>query len=140
MFTINLTQRFSAADIGVLRDFIGKQRVWCVHSMYETAMLRTAGPERRRHLEQVQANQDHLPELVRQYLQAHDGPYHGNAAAIVSADAAQPSMLTAEATVSPLLVTSYADDSRDTVNAIEVHPELTSSSEVSHQAQGRALS
>ena len=73
--------RFAEADIGVLRDFIGKQHVWCEHSMYGPAMLRTAGPERRRHLEQVQANQDHLPELVRQYLHTHDDPYHGNAAA-----------------------------------------------------------
>ena len=46
-----------------------------------TAAGGTAGPERRRHLEQVQANQDHLPELVRQYLHTQDGPYHGNAAA-----------------------------------------------------------
>ena len=82
MFTINLTQRFAEADIGVLRDFIGGQHVWCVHSIYGPAMLRTAGPERRRHLEQVQANQDHLPGLVRQYLQTHDGPNHGNAAAV----------------------------------------------------------
>jgi len=87
MFTIDLTQRFAEADIGVLRDFIGGQHVWCVHSVYGPAMLRTAGTtptaeERTRHLEQVQANQDHLPELVRQYLQTHDGPYHGNAAAV----------------------------------------------------------
>ena len=82
MFTINLTQRFAERDIGVLRDFIGGQHVWCVHSVHGPAMLRTAGPERMRHLEQVQANQDHLPELVRQYLLTHDGPYHGNAAAV----------------------------------------------------------
>ena len=50
MFTINLTQRFAEADIVVLRGFIGTQHVWCVHSIYGPAMLRTAGPERRRHL------------------------------------------------------------------------------------------
>ena len=65
MFTINLTQRFAERDIGVLRDFIGGQHVWCVHSVHGPAMLRTAGPERMRHLEQVQAIRDHLPKLMR---------------------------------------------------------------------------
>lgn len=44
MFTINPTQRFADAHIGVLLDFIDKQHVWCVLTMYRTAMLRTAGP------------------------------------------------------------------------------------------------
>ncbi len=99
MFTINLTQRFAERDIGVLRDFIGGQHVWCVRSVHGPAMLRTAGPERMRHLEQVQANQDHLPELSwcgavpldpRRALprQRRRGPLV----------LPQPSMLTAEAT------------------------------------------
>ena len=40
-------------------------------------MIRTAGPRRMRHLEQRLANDDHLPELVRQARQAMSEPSRG---------------------------------------------------------------
>jgi hypothetical protein len=64
MFTINASERFPAEKIHILRDAIaGSARFWNETS-YGPAMLRTATPKRRVHLEQVLANEDHLPALV----------------------------------------------------------------------------
>jgi hypothetical protein len=40
-------------------------------------MMRTAGPERLRHLEQIMANDGHLPELTRQAKQKMKEPARG---------------------------------------------------------------
>ena len=45
--------------------------------VYGEAMLRTAGPERMRHLEQPLANQDHLPGLVAQARRERAEPSRG---------------------------------------------------------------
>jgi hypothetical protein len=66
MFTINLCQRYPEERLDELRSYIsGGARFW-VESGYGEAMVRTASPERRRHLEQVMANDGHLAELSRQ--------------------------------------------------------------------------
>lgn len=66
MFTINLCQRYPDEKIQELRDYLsGHARFW-VERNYGEIMMRTAGPERQRHLEQVMANDDHLAELSRQ--------------------------------------------------------------------------
>ena len=66
MFTINLCQRYPAEKVQELRDYLsGHARFW-VERNYSEIMMRTAGPERQRHLEQVMANDDHLAELSRQ--------------------------------------------------------------------------
>lgn len=63
MFTINACQRHAAEDVEPLRGYIaGHARFW-IDSMYGDAMMRTATPERRKHLEQVLANEGHLAAL-----------------------------------------------------------------------------
>ena len=47
------------------RDVATMVRFWAERA-YGDAMIRTAGPGRMRHLEQRLANDDHLPDLVRQ--------------------------------------------------------------------------
>ena len=65
MFTINCAQHHSDDQLPQLRDEIsGAARFW-IDSVYGDTMLRTAGPQRMRHLEQILANQGHLPEEVR---------------------------------------------------------------------------
>ncbi|MCC7492462.1 MAG: phytanoyl-CoA dioxygenase family protein [Fimbriimonadaceae bacterium] len=65
MFTINLCQRYPNDRLPALRDYLsGHARFW-IDRAYGETMLRTAGPERRRHLEQVAANDGHLAELSR---------------------------------------------------------------------------
>jgi hypothetical protein len=66
MFTMNLCQRYPEARIQELRDYLnGVSRFW-VERAYGDIMMNTAGPQRRRHLEQVMANDGHIAELSRQ--------------------------------------------------------------------------
>lgn len=77
MFTINLCQRYPEAKINELRQYIsGAARFW-IDEAYGPAMIRTATPSRMRHLEQVMANDDHLPELVRKAKETMPEPSRG---------------------------------------------------------------
>ena len=65
MFTLNLSQRYPADLLPELREGIaGGARFW-VERAYGETMIRTARPERMRHLEQIMANDGHLAELSR---------------------------------------------------------------------------
>ena len=65
MFTLNLSQRYPVELLPELREGIaGGARFW-VERAYGETMIRTAGPERMRHLEQIMANDGHLAELSR---------------------------------------------------------------------------
>jgi hypothetical protein len=65
MFTMNLCQRYPQARIQELRDYLnGVSRFW-VDRAYGDIMMKTAGPQRQRHLEQVMANDGHIAELSR---------------------------------------------------------------------------
>lgn len=77
MFTINLCQRYPADRLQDLRDYIaGHSRFW-VERNYSETMMRTAGPERLRHLEQIMANDGHLAELSRQARERMAEPSRG---------------------------------------------------------------
>ena len=77
MFTMNLCQRYSEERLQDLRNYIaGGARFW-VEEGYGKAMIGTASPERLRHLEQVMANDDHLPELTRQAKERMKEPSRG---------------------------------------------------------------
>jgi len=66
MFTMNLCQRYPETDLPELREYLtGFARFW-LERAYGEKMITTAGPQRRRHLEQVMANDYELPELCRQ--------------------------------------------------------------------------
>jgi hypothetical protein len=66
MFTMNLCQRYPDERLEDLRKYMaGGARFW-VERGYGEAMVRTAGPDRMPHLEQVLANDGHLAELSRQ--------------------------------------------------------------------------
>lgn len=77
MFTINLCQRYPEERLQDLRNYIsGHARFW-VERNYGEKMMRTAGPQRRRHLEQVMANDGHLAELSRQARERMTEPSRG---------------------------------------------------------------
>jgi hypothetical protein len=77
MFTINLCQRYPDERLEELRSYLsGGARFW-VERGYGEAMVGTAGPERRRHLEQVMANDGHLAELSRQARERMEEPARG---------------------------------------------------------------
>ena len=64
MFTINLEQRYREEDLGALREQLGKLSRFWIEQAYGDVMVRTAGPQRMRHLEQRMANDGHLKELA----------------------------------------------------------------------------
>ena len=77
MFTINLCQRYPEHRLEDLRNYMaGGARFW-VERGYGDAMIRTAGPERMRHLEQVLANDGHLAELSRKLRLEKPEPARG---------------------------------------------------------------
>jgi hypothetical protein len=77
MFTLNLSTRFPDERRQELRDYVGHfARFWC-ESAYGEAMVRTATPQRRRHLEQVLANQEHLPALAKKARETMPEPSRG---------------------------------------------------------------
>jgi hypothetical protein len=77
MFTMNLCQRYPEDRLDDLRAYISNlARFWTERSYGET-MIRTAGPERMRHLEQCMANDGHLAELSRQAQEKMAEPSRG---------------------------------------------------------------
>ncbi len=77
MFTINLCQYYPDELLPELRDMIaGKARFWSERAYGET-MMRTAGPERMRHLAQLMANDGHLAELSRKARETMAEPARG---------------------------------------------------------------
>jgi Phytanoyl-CoA dioxygenase (PhyH) len=76
MFTINCCQRIPGEQIDLLKSYIaGFARFW-VDRPYGPAML--AGPDRRGvHLEQVLANEDHLPALAAKARREMPEPARG---------------------------------------------------------------
>ena len=77
MFTINLCQRYPQSEIQGLRDWIGALARFWNERNYGEIMVRTAGPERMRHLEQCMANDGHLAELSRKARESMPEPARG---------------------------------------------------------------
>ena len=77
MFTMNLCQRYPDDELQNLRTYIsGMARFW-VDRNYGDIMMRTAGPVRQRHLEQVMANDGHLADQSRKARETMSEPSRG---------------------------------------------------------------
>ncbi|MBB16140.1 hypothetical protein CMK22_12765 [Candidatus Poribacteria bacterium] len=77
MFTMNFCQRYPEDKLEDLRNYMsGGARFW-VKRGYGEAIIRTAGPERMKHLEQKLANDGHLAELSRQARKTMSEPSRG---------------------------------------------------------------
>jgi ectoine hydroxylase-related dioxygenase (phytanoyl-CoA dioxygenase family) len=77
MFTLNLSQRYPVELLPELREGIaGAARFW-VERVYGDIMVRTAGQERMRHLEQLMANDGHLAQLSREARETMAEPARG---------------------------------------------------------------
>jgi hypothetical protein len=77
MFTINLSPRLRAEDRQILLDYIATRARFWLDRAYGEKMMRTAGPERLRHLEQIMSNDGHLAELTRKAKQTMAEPARG---------------------------------------------------------------
>jgi hypothetical protein len=77
MFTMNLSQRYPAELLPELRATIGGASRFWLERVYHDTIVRTAGPARMRHLEQVLANDGHLAELSRKARESMLEPSRG---------------------------------------------------------------
>jgi integrase len=77
MFTIDVSQRYPADRLDSLRSYIGTYARFCLERYYGEAMVRTASPERMRHLEQALANDGHLAALSQQERLVRPEPSRG---------------------------------------------------------------
>ena len=77
MFTINCHRRYPEDRIQELRDHITIFARHWMDRVYGDAMVRTAGPDRMVHLEQIMANDGHLAELSRQMREKMSEPSRG---------------------------------------------------------------
>ena len=64
MFTMNFEERYSQEDIHILKEKMGVMTRFWTDKAYGDIMVKTAGRERMRHLEQRLANQSHLLGLA----------------------------------------------------------------------------
>lgn len=74
MFTLNFESRWPDDQLDQLRDKIAYNARFWADRAYGAVMLRTAGPKRRRHLEQRLANDSHLPGLSAKDREEMDEP------------------------------------------------------------------
>lgn len=77
MFTINFSPRFPEDRLHELRDYCSVHVRFWIDRLYGETMIRTAGSERMRHLEQVMANDGHMAELHRQARERMVEPSRG---------------------------------------------------------------
>jgi hypothetical protein len=77
MFTMNFCKRYPEERIQEFRDKIGKEARFWIERLYGEEMVRTAGPERMVHLEQVLANDGHMAELARKARETMAEPARG---------------------------------------------------------------
>lgn len=66
MFTLNLCERYPDNRTHELREYMRSWSRFWLDRAYEDLMVRTAGPQRKRHLEQVLANDYELAALTRE--------------------------------------------------------------------------
>jgi hypothetical protein len=77
MFTMNCCQRYPDEKLQDLRDYIAGAAGFWIERAYDDTLVRSAGPERMVHLEQVLANDGHLAELNRKNREAAAEPARG---------------------------------------------------------------
>ena len=77
MFTINFTERYPEDKLPELRESLGAEARFWIDRIHGEAMLRTAGPERMVHLQQVRENDTHLAGLVLEHKKTHSEPSRG---------------------------------------------------------------
>lgn len=77
MFTINVTSRFTEDRMGDMRNYISSFARFWVDRVYGDAMVKSASPERMKHLEQIMANDGFLAELTAQARATMPEPSRG---------------------------------------------------------------
>ena len=77
MYTMNFCRRYPEDRLGEFRNMLGSEARFWIDRIHGEAMIRTAGPERMVHLEQVMENDTHLAELSRELKKTMSEPARG---------------------------------------------------------------
>ena len=77
MYTMNFCRRYPEDRLDELRTKLGHEARFWIDRIHGEAMIRTAGPERMVHLEQVMANDTHLGELSWKLQKTMEEPSRG---------------------------------------------------------------
>lgn len=77
MFTMNFSRRYPEDRLQELRDELATEARFWIDRIHGEAMIRTAGPDRMVHLEQVMANDTHLAEVTRELRKTMAEPARG---------------------------------------------------------------
>ena len=77
MYTMNFCCRYPEDRLGELRKMLGSEARFWIDRIHGEAMIRTAGPERMVHLQQVMENDTHLAELTRELKKTMSEPARG---------------------------------------------------------------
>lgn len=77
MYTMNFCRRYPEDRIEELRTKLGHEARFWTDRIHGEEMIRTAGPERMVHLEQVMENDTHLAELAREHKSTRHEPSRG---------------------------------------------------------------
>ena len=77
MYTMNFCCRYPEDRLGELQNQLGSEARFWIDRIHGEAMIRTAGPERMVHLQQVMENDTHLAELSRELKKTMSEPARG---------------------------------------------------------------
>ena len=77
MYTMNFCCRYPEDRLGELRHMLGSEARFWIDRIHGEAMIRTAGPERMVHLQQVMENDTHLAELAKELKKTMSEPARG---------------------------------------------------------------
>ena len=74
---MNFSCRYPEDRLEELRTVLGSEARFWIDRIHGEEMIRTAGPERMVHLEQVRANDSHLADLTRELKKTMAEPSRG---------------------------------------------------------------
>ena len=77
MYTMNFSERYPEDRLPELRETLGQEARFWIDRIHGEVMIRTAGPERMVHLQQVRENDTHLGDLVRELKKTMKEPARG---------------------------------------------------------------
>ena len=77
MYTMNFSERYPEDKLPELREGLGKEARFWIDRIHGEAMIRTAGPERMVHLQQIRENDTHLADLTRELKKTMKEPSRG---------------------------------------------------------------
>ena len=77
MFTMNFSGKYSEDQLPELRDILGREARFWIDRIHGETMVRTAGPNRMVHLQQIRENDTHLADLSRELKKTMKEPSRG---------------------------------------------------------------